>query len=599
MPTEPGVYIYRDEDEKVIYVGKAKSLRSRMRSYFQSGEHSPKTRALVERIAEFEFYVTGSELEALVLECNLIKKYRPAFNVSYRDDKSYPYIAITWQDDYPRVRITREPHRRGTKYYGPYTSASAVRETFDTLRRIFPFRTCKRSKPGKGTGSPCLNYHIKRCLGCCIGAVSKEDYRQMIKKIELFLEGRPDAVIGQLEEEMAQASANLEFEHAAKVRDRLEAAKLVIQKQKIVSEAGEDFDVLGLSFDGHLGCVNLSIVRDGKLIGSENFVLDRGESDEDILSAFIKQHYMGSTSLPPQILLPFEVEDAAIIEEWLSGCRGTKVQLKVPQRGEKVELVDMASANAQHALGLAAIKHSWQQEAASRVLESLAYALELPELPERIECFDISTIQGSNSVGSMVVFKSGRPAKSDYRKFKVNYNDRINDFAMMQEVISRRFGHCNDKFDPSFSAEPNLVIVDGGKPQLTAALGAMRELGFDYIPLVGLAKREEEVFVPGKSEPIRLDRGSDALKLMQRIRDEAHRFAVTYHRKLRGKAMVESALDKIPGVGESRKKLLLRHFGSPGAIADATLEELKSVPALPSIIAERVHKHFHQAGGLR
>lgn len=599
VPAEPGVYIYKDANEKVIYVGKAKSLKNRMRSYFQSGDHTPKTRALVERIADFEFYVTTSELEALVLECNLIKKFRPAFNVSYRDDKSYPYLAITWRDEYPRIMITREPHRKGTKYYGPYTSASAVRETFDTLRKIFPFRTCKRSKAGKATGTPCLNYHIKRCLGPCINAVSREEYREMMKKIELFLEGRPESVINQLEQEMNQASAHLEFEHAARVRDRLEAAKLVIQKQKIVSETGEDFDIVGLNFDGSLGCVNLSKVRDGKLIGSENFILDRGESNEDILSAFVKHHYMNSASIPSQVLLPFEIEDMGVIEEWLSSSRGAKVALKVPQRGDKLALIDMATANAQHALNLSIIKHSWQQEAADRVLESLAEALSLPGLPRRIECFDISTIQGSNSVGSMVVFKSGRPAKGDYRKFKVNYDVSINDFAMMQEVVSRRFGHCDDKFDPSFAAEPDLVIVDGGKPQLTAALTAMQELGYDYIPLVGLAKREEEIFVPGRSDPIRLDRGSDALKLMQRIRDEAHRFAITYHRKLRGKAMVESTLDKIPGVGEGRKKLLLKHFGSPGAIADATLEELKTVPGLPSLIAERVHKHFHQTGGLR
>ncbi|MCL6472042.1 MAG: excinuclease ABC subunit UvrC [Firmicutes bacterium] len=598
VPSSPGVYIYKDSNGRVIYVGKAKSLRSRMRSYFNSSDHSPKTRALIDRIADFEFYVTGSEVEALVLEVNLIKKYRPAFNVSYRDDKSYPYIAITWQDDYPRVLITRERHRRGTKYYGPYTSIQAVRETFDTLRRIFPFRTCRRSRPGKSTGSPCLNYHIKRCLGPCIGAISKSDYREMIEKVEMFLEGHPEPVIDQLEVEMKQASARLEFEHAARVRDRLEAAKVVLQKQKVVSEAGEDFDVIGLSIDGAAGCINLSTVRDGKLIGSKNFILDRGESSDDILSAFIKQNYISSTSVPPQILLPTEIEDRGLIEELLSQLRGTKVTLKVPQRGDKCDLVSMASANAQYALGMSLVKHSWEKETSTRALGMLASALGLSQIPLRIECFDISTIHGRNSVGSMVVFKDGRPAKDDYRKFRISRVEGMNDYAMMYEVISRRLEHRKANFDPSFSDEPDLIIVDGGKPQLSAAVSAMQKAGFEDIPVFGLAKREEEIYAPGIDKPIRLDRGSDALKLLQRVRDEAHRFAITYHRSLRGKAMVESALDKIPGIGENRKRLLLKHFGSPAAIAAADLEELKSVPGLPGIVAERVHRHFHHNEGL-
>jgi len=593
VPAAPGVYIYRNADNHVIYVGKAKSLKNRMRSYFQGGDSTPKTRALVERIADFEFYVTDNEIEALVLECNLIKKYRPAFNVSYRDDKSYPYLAITWQDDFPRIIITREHHRKGTGYYGPYTSAQAVRETFDTLRRIFPFRTCKRREPGKSTGSPCLNYHIKRCMGPCIGAVSKEEYRAMIEKVELFLEGRPEPVIRQLEAEMQEAAANLEFERAARVRDRLEAARHVLQKQKIVSEAGEDYDVVGASIDGPLGCVNLSIVRDGKLIGSENFILDRGESEEDVLGAFIKQHYIASVAIPPQVLVPVEVEDGELIVAWLSGKRGTKVSLKVPQRGDKREIVDMASANAQHALAMSLIKRSWEKDSSAPALESLASALGLPAPPSRIECFDISNIQGHNSVGSMIVFNDGYASKGDYRKFKIKFVDGVNDYAMMHEVISRRFEHLKDRFDPSFSTRPDLVVVDGGKGQLSAALSAMRESGFDDIPMVGLAKREEAIYMPGIAEPLMLDRGSEALKLMQRIRDEAHRYAVTYHRRLRDKAMVESTLDKIPGIGENRKRLLLKHFGSPGAIAEASLEDLKSIPGLPGMIAERVYRHFN------
>ncbi|MDI6716258.1 MAG: excinuclease ABC subunit UvrC [Actinomycetota bacterium] len=596
VPASPGVYIYRDSNGRVIYVGKAKSLKNRMRSYFHNGDLSPKTRALVEKIADFEFYVTNTEVEALVLECNLIKKYRPTYNVSYRDDKSYPYIAITKQDDYPRVMITREHHRKGVKYLGPYTSVQAVRETFDTLRRIFPFRTCKRSQPGRSTGSPCLNYHIKRCLGPCVEAVSRDEYRKMIDKIELFLEGKPEPVIDQLETEMREAASNLEFEQAARFRDRLEAAKLVLQKQRIVSDTGEDFDILGISINGSIGCVNLSTVRDGKLIGSKSFVLDRGELNEDILSSFIKQNYISSTSIPPLILIPKAVEDHNLIEEALSSLRGAKVLLKVPQRGNKRELVDMASANARYALNMSLIKHSWEQEVYNLLLEDLALALGLPNLPIRIECFDISNIQGRNPAGSMVVFKYGRPLKSDYRKFKIKYNAGANDYAMMYEVISRRFDHYISKLDPSFSSKPCLIIVDGGKPQVSAALSAMKEKGFSDIPVVGLAKKEEEIYKPGLPDPIKLDRGSKSLKLMQRIRDEAHRFAISYHRSLRDKAMVESTLDKIPGVGDKRKHMLLKHFGSPAAIARASLEELKSIPGLPAIIAERVHRYYQ--GGM-
>lgn len=597
VPDSPGVYIFRDIDAKVIYVGKAKSLKNRLRSYFRNTGIDPKTRALVERIADFDFHVTGNEIEALVLECNLIKKYRPVFNISYRDDKSYPYLAITWQDEFPRIMVTRERHRKGTKYYGPYTSVQPVRETFDTLRRIFPFRTCKRAKPGKSTGAPCLNYHIKRCLGPCIGAVAKDEYRAMMERVELFLEGRPNPVVKQLEAEMEAAAAGLEFERAARVRDRLEAARHVLQKQKIVSEAGEDYDAIGYSLDDSLAGVNLLVIRDGKLIGSDNFVLARGGLDEDVVSAFIKQHYASSVAVPPQIIVSGEVEDRELIEEWLGVRRGSKVTIKTAQRGAKRELLAMASSNARHALAMSAIKYSWEQESAELALTSLASALGLAGLPERIECFDISTIHGANSVGSMTVFINGRASKGDYRKFKIKYVDGLNDFAMMHEVISRRLGHLGDDFDPSFAAVPDLMIVDGGKGQLSAAISAMEEKGYPDIPIIGLAKREEAVFMPGRAEALMLERSSEALKLLQRVRDEAHRYAIAYHRKLRGKAMVESTLDKISGVGENRKRLLLTHFGAPGAIADATLDELKSVPGLPDIIAERVHRHFLSNGG--
>lgn len=574
-----------------------------MRSYFQSGaDHTAKTKALVERIVDFEFYVTGSEVEALILECNLIKKFRPTFNILYRDDKSFPYIAITWKDEYPRLIVTRENHRKGTKYYGPYTGAQAVRETFNTLRRIFPFRMCKGSKPGRAGFAPCLNYHIKRCLGPCIDAVSPEKYGAMLKEVELFLEGRPKIVMDHLEEQMKIAAANMEFEQAAKIRDRLDAARQVLQRQKVVSETGEDFDALGLSIDGAIGCVNLSKVRDGKLIGSENFVLDRlGEGDltEELLRAFLTQYYSNSITIPPVVLIPADIEDRVVVEEWLGKLRNTKVVLRIPKRGDKAAIIAMASANAQHALAMSIVKHSWEKDVSERALKALAEALSLENMPYRIECFDISTIQGSNSVGSMVVFKGGKPSKTDYRKFKVQYDEGINDFAMMHEVVSRRFGHMYDGLDQSFIEEPDLVIIDGGKGQLSATLEAMKKIGIAGIPTIGLAKREEEIFIPGESKSLRLDRDSDALKLIQRVRDEAHRFAITYHRSLRRKTMVESTLDKIHGVGDNRKRMLLKHFGSPSAIAGASLEELKTVPGLPGIVAERVYKHFNQQDGLR
>ena len=594
VPEKPGVYIFKDIDGRALYVGKAKSLRRRMTSYFRNNaKRLPKLEILTEKIADFDFYVVDNELEALVLECNLIKKHRPPFNVSYRDDKSYPYIAVTLDDDFPRAMVTREPHRRGSKYYGPYTNAAAVRETFDALRRVFPFRTCKRSSPGRSTGSPCLNYHIKRCLGPCIGAIDRGAYRAMIENVCRFLDGQPGEVIEELESEMKEAASALEFERAAKARDRLEAALCVLQRQKIVSTAAEDFDAIGIALAEDAACANVSIVRAGKLIGSESFILNRGPAESDVLGAFVKQYYSSAGAIPRRVFLPAEITEADLVERWLSEKRKAKVSLKVPVRGTKKELVELANSNAKHFLDLNEAGWKSAERAALRAALDIAGALGLPAPPKRIECFDVSSIQGGSSVGSMVVFVDGRPKKGDYRRFRVAEADGCpNDFAMMKEITFRRFAALTEGIESSFRERPDLVVVDGGKPQLTAALAALAEAGLSEIPIAAIAKREEEIFTPGRSEPVRLPERSEGINLIKRLRDEAHRFALSYHRKLRSKSMVESELDRIPGLGEKRKRLLMSVFGSPAALREATLEELQSVPGLPKALAERLYRHY-------
>ncbi len=597
VPSKPGVYIFKDSDGRVLYVGKAKSLRRRMTSYFQSKSNSlPKIDILVERVEDFEFYVVDNEVEALVLECKMIKKHRPPFNVSYRDDKSYPCIAVTVADDFPRVMITRERRRRGTKYYGPYTNAAAVRETFDALRRIFPFRTCKRKVPGRSTGSPCLNFHIKRCLGPCVGAVGRAEYREMIDEVCRFLEGRSNEIIENLKKEMEEAASVLEFERAAKARDRIEAALCVLQRQKIVSSSSEDFDAIGIAVGEGVACANVSIVRGGKMIGSESFLLNLGSEESDVLGAFVKQYYSSTDAIPKVVLLPGKIAEAELVERWLSQRRRGKVALRVPARGEKKGLIELANSNARHFLDMNEIGWCADESAARRAASEVASALGLPRPPRRIECFDVSTIQGSSSVGSMVVFVDGKPKKEDYRRFKIASEvNRPNDFAMMKEITSRRFAALAEGIESSFSEKPDLVVVDGGKPQLAAALSALAAIGLCDIPVAAIAKREDEIHVADRSEPIRLPEGSEGIKLIKRMRDEAHRFAVSYHRKLRSKSMVESELDGIPGLGERRKQLLISRFGSPAVLREATLEELQSVPGLPKVVAERVYR-FYRGG---
>jgi excinuclease ABC subunit C len=589
VPDKPGVYVFKDPAGRILYIGKGGSLRKRMRSYFQKEPYSPKTQVMINKTADFDIYVTENEVEALILEASLIKKNRPTFNVTFRDDKSYPFLAITVGDKFPRVAVTREIHRPGTVYYGPYTKAYAIRETLDTLRRVFPIRNCSGTKFArhKARKSPCLEYHIKRCPGPCADLVSSEDYRVLVDRIRAFLEGKQDDVLEELQREMKEAAVNLEFERAARIRDRLEAARHVLERQRIVSETRQDQDVLAVAENEQFACVQLMAIRQGKLVESENFVMNRGSGD--VLSSFVKQYYMASSTIPPRMLLPYPAEDQALLADWLTQKRGSRVELKVPQRGDKKDLVQLAEENALHALELERTKHEYEKQKAEKALTQLKDYLGLPRLPRRIECFDVSTIMGRESVGSMVVFEEARPKRQGYRRFKIKWVPGMNDYAMMQEIITRRFSRGVE--ETQFATPPDLVLVDGGKPQLSATLSALKSLNIESVPVAALAKREEELYLPDRTEPISLPSFSEGLYLVKRVRDEAHRFAITYHRELREKRMVRSIFDEIPGVGEQRKKMLIRQFGSAKRVLEASLAELEEL--LPDAVALRIYRYLH------
>jgi excinuclease ABC subunit C len=600
LPTKPGVYLMTDVTEKVIYVGKAINLRNRVRSYFHaSSGQTRKLRRLVEHIDDFEFIVTDSELEALILECNLIKKHRPRFNVRLKDDKRYPYIKITVQDDYPRIYTVRRMQEDGARYFGPYTSSKAVHQTMELLRKLFPYLTCKREITGQDT-RPCLYYHIGRCAGPCIGAVSREEYRALINQVILFLEGRQERIIANLRQEMEGAAQEWNYERAAALRDQIDALETVIEKQKVVFAAGNDQDVIAFARDDGQACVQTFFIRGGKLIGREYFVLT-GTYEEDsseIMTSFVKQFYDQAAYVPPNILLQHNIDEAMVIEGWLRQKRGTKVSIRVPRRGKGRELVQMVAENAMETL--AQLRAEWAAEQARQVtaLEDLQQYLDLEQAPTRIECYDISNIQGTSATGSMVVFVKGVPRKSDYRRFRIKTVDGADDYAMLQEVLRRRFKRVATRQDRTTNAQeawgilPDLLMVDGGKGQLNAAREVMTELGVDHIPTIGLAKQREEVFVPGRSKPILLPRDSEGLYLLQRVRDEAHRFAITYHRSLRQRKGLTSKLDSIPGIGAKRRQALMRHFGSLDAIRDASVEELAAVSGMNEKAAEQIKEHL-------
>jgi excinuclease ABC subunit C len=589
LPDKPGVYLMKDADGRVIYVGKAINLKNRVRSYFQSSRtHSAKVRVMVDHIVELETIITSSELEALILESNLIKKYRPKYNIRLRDDKHYPYLRIDVQDLFPRVTIARQIKKDGARYFGPYTSAGAVYETLRMLKKLFPLRTCKR-KIGEDKGRPCLNYHIKRCLAPCDDKVDRVTYHQMIKEICLFLEGRQDDLIKKLRQRMVEASENLAFEQAAKLRDQLQAVEKVIEKQNINIPDANDQDAIGMG-RSHVGtCMQVFFVRSGKLIGREHFLLEGedGAEDQEVLTGFIKQYYARAAFIPKEILLPIEIEDHALISQWLTEQRGTKVSLQVPKRGTKRELINMAMENAREVLEQQQERLQHTETQTSGAVRELQQYLHLSREPYRIECFDNSNIQGADPVSSMVVFEGGKPKKDDYRRFKIQTVQGANDFATMQEVVFRRYKDAQPPL-------PDLIIIDGGKGQLHAARDVLRSVGMTHIPTYGLAKEFEHLFVEGNPEPIILPRHSAALYLVQRIRDEAHRFAITYHRQLRRKRNLASLLDEIEGVGPKRRKALYDHFGSFEKIKKATVEDLAKLPGISPALAVKIVEHLHK-----
>lgn len=585
LPDRPGVYLMRDSAGRIIYVGKAVNLKNRVRSYFQQRNLGPKTEALVARIHTFETIVTSSEMEALILECNLIKKHRPRYNISLRDDKSYPFVKVTLNEEYPRVFATRRVEKDGARYYGPYASAGAMHETLALLRRLFPLRSCRSMDARR----PCLEYHLKRCLAPCAGMVDPVAYREMVKTVCLFLEGRSAEVEKDLRRRMLAASDEMKFELAGRLRDQLSAIRQVTEKQSAVTGAG-DQDVLGLARAGNQACVQVFFVRSGKMVGRDRFLLTGGEaeSDGEILAAFVKQYYNESSFVPREILLPVSLPESELLTAWLGERRGGAVQLQTPRRGTKSSLVQLAGENAAEALRQRREHEAGRLGKNAAAMRALADCLEMPGLPRRIECFDISHIQGAETVASMAVFTDGEPDKSEYRRYKLKtVEGSPDDFASMQEVTLRRYREAAEPL-------PDLIVIDGGKGQLSSALEVIRGVGLDGIPVIGLAKEYESIFRENCGDPLVLPRHSEALRLLQRIRDEAHRFAVGYHRKLRSRRNLVSVLDHVRGIGEKRRQALWKHFGTLERIRAASADELSAAPGMNRTAADAVFRFFRQ-----
>jgi excinuclease ABC subunit C len=604
LPAKPGVYLFRDAKGDVLYVGKAKSLRPRVRSYFQqSGDGRAQIHQLPGRVADIEVIVTGSEVEALHLEQNLVKRHRPPFNVRLRDDKSFPYIAVTIEDEYPRVMFTRERHRPGVWYFGPYANAKKVRETLDVLNRVFPYRPCEGPKPGRHSGIPCLDYHIERCLAPCVGYVSKEDYRAIIDGVIEFLSGNSRPIQRELEQKMKQAAEEERFEDAARYRNRLFAVQGLAERQAVERQSVGTVDVIGFAHEDDRAVLQIFPLRGGKMVDRHSFHLENvaGQDLTTILEAFGLEYYGSSPSVPPQIIVPPDAGDLSALAEVLSERRGARVEIRPAERGEKRRLQELATENARLALHSEAAQSEQKRLRRIEALEELREALNLESLPLRIECFDISTAMGQDTVGSMVVFQDAVPKKAHYRKFGVRgETGEPDDFASMAEVISRRFARLTDgtgeDHDDSFAASPNLVVIDGGKGQLSAAIAAMQAYDLPRVAVIALAKRVEEVFVPGRPDPIVLDPHNPGLQLLQRVRDEAHRFAVGFHRQRRETRGFASIFDELQGVGPARRRALLRHFGSAEAVLAATQEELEGVAGVPAKTARQIYAQLHKAG---
>ncbi|MCK8824080.1 excinuclease ABC subunit UvrC [Fuchsiella alkaliacetigena] len=594
LPTEPGVYLMKNKAGQVIYVGKAKSLRKRVRSYFQkSRQHSFKTKALVKRIADFDYLVTDSEVEALILEANLIKKHNPKFNIRLKDDKSYPYLKITAQEDYPRVFMTRTVKKDGAKYFGPYTDVRAVNKTLKLIQDLFPLRDCKKKITKESREDrPCLNYHIENCLGPCVKSLNLEQYRQLIEEIILFLEGQHNDLIKQLKQRMKAKAKERDFEEAAELRDQIEAIKKLTEQQKVVSPDFANQDIIATAVKEDLACVEVLIIRNGRLMGEEDFIMEGTSTAElaETLTAFLKQYYMNADYIPQEVVVEQEIKEQEVIEDWLNEKRGSRVYLRIPQRGVKRQLVNMAQRNAKYNLKDYLLKSDYQQRKPIKAVQELRTYLDLDKVPLRIEGFDVSNTQGSQAVASLVVFENGTAKKSDYRRFKIKTVSGPDDYAMLQEVVQRRYSRLLAE-DEDF---PDLILIDGGKGQLNAVRKILRKLGKAEQTVISLAKREEEVFIPGEKEPLVLPKNSEALYLLQRVRDEAHRFALNYHRRLRSRRVTQSMLDDIPGIGQKRREALLQHFGSLDKIRKAGLEELSEVTGISDKLATAVYNYLQE-----
>ena len=633
LPHKPGIYLMKDAQGAILYVGKAISLYNRVRSYFQeSSALSPKNRSMVAKIEDIEFLVVKNEVEALVLESNYIKQYRPKYNVLLRDDKSYPYIKVSLSEDFPRVYRVRSFQRDGNRYFGPYTNSGAVDSTLDLLNKLFAFRTCRydaatwapprNGEPPSGWKQkllprPCTQYYIHRCIAPCVAYASREEYDAVIRQVILFLEGKHDEVVKTLQEQMQLAAENLNFEEAARIRDRIKAVERILEKQRVIhTEGQDDQDVIALASGEDETCALVFFFRSGKLVGREFFILQgtRDSSSGEVMSSFIQQFYESSPHVPAEMIVEAEPDDKLVVQNWLKEKRGGAVSIAAPKRGEKLRLIEMVKQNAQEVLEQQRIKWLTDSQKTQLALEELQEALNLAAPPQRIECYDISNTQGTNSVGAMVVFEAGRPKSSEYRRFKIKTVEGPNDFASHQEMLRRRFRRQSSNNSENEStleenasedapqieqetplqhewAMPDLIIIDGGKGQLSAAMEVLQELHID-IPTVGLAKENEEIFVPGSPDPIILPRSSQGLYMVQRIRDEAHRFGITYHRKLRSDRTFKSVLDEIPGIGPKRKQALMKHYGSVRAISAASIDDLASLNGMTRDAAQKVKEYI-------
>ena len=605
VPGRPGVYLFKDASSRFLYVGKAANLRNRLRSYFRTPYGMvPKIRRMVQQANDFEFVVTDSESEALILENTLIKRHRPPFNTRLRDDKTYPYIKIDLSEEFPQVYFTRRVLNDGARYFGPFASAGSVRKTLDLLKKLFPYRSCTKTITGTDA-RPCLEYYIHRCVAPCVGYADQKDYREVIEQVLMFLDGKTGGVVRQLNRHMTQAADSLDFEQAGRIRDQVQAIERVSEEQKMVSLRSQDMDVIAMAQERNEAWVEAFFIRKGKLVGRDHFIMD-GVQDEEggkVLANFIQQFYDRASYVPPLVLIQHEADETPLLTEWLSARRGASVSFHVPLRGEKRKLVSLVAENASQGLSMTRVRRLAGQGALETALTEIQEALSLPRLPNRIECYDISNIHGTDAVGSMVVFQNGAPRKEHYRRFKIKSVDAIDDFAMMREMLRRRFAHMatQEGVDANDSSEtetgegawgnvPDLVLIDGGKGHLSAVQGVFLEMGIstDRVPLASLAKQEEELFVPHNPDPTILPRNSQGLFLVQRVRDEAHRFAITYHQRLRSKRQTQSGLDTVKGIGPKRRRQLIQRFGSVQGIREASMEELTAVPGMTVALAQNV-----------